>query len=167
MTTKSKKSEIDKVKEAAAQQPKSWMIEAKDEPNKAESTEAKASDEPSREDLLKRVEQLEKLLNTQKPRSIEDAIAYYQAKQKKISDLATFEHIEGELKEAAEKLKQKLDEGDLDSQLFRLHLNHHREYAEGQKVFNITNSAIIAEAVDFMLMKTALKIDQLRKEVAA
>ncbi len=167
MTTKSKKSEIDKVKEAAAQQPKSWMIEAKDEPNKAESPEAKASDEPSREDLLKRVEQLEQLLNTQKPRSIEDAIAFYQEKQQKIADLAKFEFHQGELQEAAVKLKQKLDEKDLETQLFRLHLNHHREYSEGQKVFSMTNSAIIADAVDFMLMKTALKIEQLKKEVAS
>lgn len=121
--------------------------------------------EPTREELLQRIAELESKVK-QEPKDLQQAIEFYQDKQRKIKDLANFEHHQQELFEAFKVVQEKAEAGDFDAKNFRLTLSTFREYGEGQKVFGVTNPVIIAACVSFILDKINEKAAQLRKEIA-
>lgn len=119
------------------------------------------------EQLQKRIAELEKQLKQKQPQSVEDAIKFYQEKQRKINDLQTFEFHAETLKEAAEKLAHKVNAGEMDVKLYTLKMNVYNDYREGEKVFSVTNPVILEACVLEMLNKVNEKAAQLRKEIGS
>ncbi|MDA3943703.1 MAG: hypothetical protein PF694_09220 [Bacteroidetes bacterium] len=127
-------------------------------------TAATKAAEPTREELLKRIAELEN--KVQQPKDLQQAIDFYKEKQRKIKDLANFEFHQQELSEAFKVVQEKSEAGDFEAKNYRLMLSTFREYGEGQKVFSVTNPVIIAACVSFILDKIDEKAADLRKEIA-
>jgi len=117
--------------------------------------------------MQKRIQELETLLKEKQPQSIEQAIAFYKEKQRRINDLATFEEHGKILKEAAAKISEKVNAGELDAKVYTLKMNVYSDYREGDKVFSLTNPVIIEACIVQMLEKINEKAAQLRKEIEA
>jgi len=118
----------------------------------------------SPEQMQKRIMELEALLK-EKPKNLNEAIQFYQEKQRKINDLATFTEHGKTLIEALGKVSQKVNAGELDTKLYSLKMTVFNDYREGEKVFSITNSLIIEACINIMLDKINEKAQQLRKEI--
>jgi len=108
---------------------------------------------PNPEQLQKRIHELETLLKQKQPQSIDDAIAFYQAKKRKIDDLATFEQHSEILKQAAAKISEKVNAGELDAKVYTLKMTVFSDYREGDKVFSLTNPVVIEACILEMLQK--------------
>lgn len=126
-----------------------------------------ANTAPSPEQLQKRITELETLLKQKQPRSIDDAIAFYQSKKRKIDDLSTFEEHGKILTDAAAKISVKVNAGELDAKVYTLKMTVFSDYREGDKVFSLTNPIVIEACILEMLKKVNEKAAQLRKEIEA
>ena len=116
--------------------------------------------------LLNRIAELEKELTAKQPQNLDDAIKYFQEKQRKINELATFELHFKELGEAVVKVQECVKTGDFTAKLFRLSVSVFRDYdREGDKLFSVTNPLILAECMNFILLKVSEKIDNLKREI--
>jgi hypothetical protein len=130
----------------------------------ADSAKQATATEPTREELLKRIAELES--KQQQPKDLNQAIEFYKQKQRKIADLSNFEQHREELTKTYKVVEEKASAGDFNAKNYRLSLHFFREYGEGEKVFSVTNPLIIAACAEFILGKINEKAEQLRKEIA-
>jgi len=138
------------------------------EVKKAEQTPALVqtpkNEKPTYEELLTRLEELEKV-SIKKPQNIEEIINFYEEKKKKINHLEEFKMHLASL-EAAHKLsKSDADKNDFENKKFALFFNEYRDYGNGSSLFKITNAVIISDCLSFIIMKLTAKIQLLESEI--
>jgi len=122
------------------------------------------NEKPSYEELLKRLEQLEKE-RLKKPANIEEVINYYEQKKRKISQLNEFKTHSGNLNEALTISKELNEKGDFDEPKHTLVFSNYNRYGNSDPIFKISNPALISDCLNFVLMRLNAKIMQLEAEI--
>jgi len=116
--------------------------------------------------LVDRISELEKQLSEKQHKSIDEAISFYREKQRKIAELESFKLNKKEIEEALNLVNEKVRARDFEAKVYRLSVSQYRDYdREGQKVFSLTNPLILAECMQFILVKIADRVDELQKEI--
>ena len=121
------------------------------------------SKKPSYEDLLKRLEELEKQ-QSKKPNNIEEMIHFFEAKKQKINQLAIFKNHKQNLIEAKQSTAEAIKKQDFEGQTFRLSFETNSKYSP-EKLFNISNPEVVFDFAEFLIMKIEAKINLLEAEI--
>lgn len=144
------------------------QVEASQAPEVTTTTEqAPTPENPVNYDLLMlRIAELEKQLTQKQYKNLDDAILYFQQKQRKIAELEAFKNHQIELGGALDLINSKVKAGDFEAKLFRLSVSQYRDFdRDGQKVFSLTNPVILGECMEFIMLKIAEKVEILKGEI--
>ncbi|MFA6400888.1 MAG: hypothetical protein WCX31_04575 [Salinivirgaceae bacterium] len=121
---------------------------------------------PTYEDLLKRLEELEKQ-HAKKPANIQEVINFFEDKKKKITHLELFKKIRLRLNEALNVVKPQADDQEFEKQEFVLTFAVHSNYSKGEELFKITNPLIITKCIGFLRGEIDQKTAALEEEIKA
>lgn len=120
-------------------------------------------EKPSYEDLLKRLEELEKI-RSNKPQSIDEVINFFEQKKAKINLLEGLKLHKENLTSAEAKAEEAINNKDFDGQKYKLAFFPDSRY-NSDALFNITNPEIIKDCASFLIMKISQKIKLLESEI--
>jgi len=136
-----------------------------------EKTEVKTSlpgeaQKPTYEDLLKRLEELEKN-QPKKPANIQEVINFFEEKKKKITHLELFKKIRLRLSDALTVVKPQADDQEFEKQEFVLTFGVYSSYGKPDEIFKITNPLVIAQCISFLRGEIDKKTNALEEEIKA
>lgn len=134
-------------------------------PAKAKTAD-KTTTKPSYDELLNRLEELEKE-RLRKPANIEEVINFYEQKKRKISQLNDFKTHSENLNQALTVSKELTEKGDFDEPKHTLVFSNYNRYSNSEPIFKISNPVLISDCLSFVLMRMNAKIKQLEAEIQA
>lgn len=136
----------------------------KNETLKAELKTIKTA-EPSKEDLLKKVTELEKQLSTV-PKNLDEKILFYNRKRELITKLARLKASHESLNEHIEKLAELSEENDFKTNEYVLNIEGGSQYNK-KDVFTLDNPLIIGGVINYIIELMEEKEKQIQAEIEA
>lgn len=117
------------------------------------------------EELLQKIADLEKKLQSQESMNLDDKIRFYEIKKQRINDLTLFQDIRKLLTGSLGEVNPVVENEEFETKQYKLILTTHREYGDGTKLFSISNPLIIQQCMNFIITAIEGKISDLEKEI--
>ncbi len=130
-----------------------------------EKTAEKPKEKPSYEELLAKLEVLEKA-RLNKPANIQEVIDFYEQKKARINQLAVLKNHKESLINARASTQEAQRNSDFEGQTFKLSFMTNSKYSS-EPLFNISNLGIIEDCTEFLIKRIEVKVQQLEAEIKA
>lgn len=145
------------------------VVNGKTTPKKEEKTTVQAAKtsqtEPTKEDLLKRVGELEKQLSTV-PKNLDEKIQYFNRKKELITRLARLKAWKENLNEHVDKLAEISAQNEFETEEYILTIESGSNYNK-KSVFKLDNPVIIGDAIGFIVGMIEGKQKNIQAEIEA
>lgn len=113
--------------------------------------------------LIKRLEELEQK-QAEKPKSFEEQLKIFEYQQQIITHLQRFSEKRSVLNDAVAQVKEKTENGDFDTVLYRLSMSAVKGQQQ-KSLFEISNPVVILKTLEAVGGEIDLKIDALKSEL--